>query len=62
MAEENIKTGTEILDEYFNQFGQDETIDKDLRKIVEDLWKQKRLGTTTYLIREIELLIERKSK
>lgn len=62
MTEETIKTGSEILDEYFNQLSQDDNIDPELRTIMKELWEQKRLATTTYLTREIDLLIEKRSK
>lgn len=62
MAEESIKTGSEILDEYFKQLIQDEKIDPEVRKILKELWEQKRLSTTTYLMREMDLLIEKRSK
>ena len=62
MTEESIKTGYEILDEYFKQLIQDGNIDPEVRKIMKELWEQKRLSTTTYLMREIELLIEKRSK
>lgn len=62
MAEESIKTGSEILDEYFKQLIQDEKIDPEVRRIMKELWEQKRLSTTTYLMREIDLLIEERAK
>lgn len=62
MAEESIKTGYEILDEYFTQLIQDDKIDPEVRKIMKELWEQKRLSTTTYLMREIDLLIDKRSK
>ena len=62
MAEESIKTGSEILDEYFAQLSQDDSIDPEIRAIMKELWEQKRLGTTTYLTREIDALIEKRSK
>lgn len=62
MAEESIKTGSEILDEYFEQLIVDVQIDSEVRKIMKDLWEQKRLSTTTYLMREIDLLIEKRSR
>ena len=62
MAEESIKTGYEILDEYFTQLIQDDKIDPEVRKMMKELWEQKRLNTTTYLIREIDSLIENRSK
>lgn len=62
MTEESIKTGIEILDDYFKKLTQDQGIDADLKKIIVDLWEQKRLSTTTYLVREMDLLIEKKSK
>ena len=62
MAEESIKTGVEILDEYFKQLIADDKIDPDIRRIMKDLWEQKRLGTTTYLMREVDSLIEARSK
>lgn len=62
MAEESIKTGSEILDEYFTQLSQDGGIDPEIRVIMKELWEQKRLSTTTYLTREIDALIEKRSK
>ncbi|MFA5433332.1 MAG: hypothetical protein WC319_10775 [Candidatus Paceibacterota bacterium] len=62
MAEESIKTGVEILDEYFKQLTSDAQVDPDIKKIMKDLWEQKRLSTTTYLMREVDLLIEARSK
>jgi len=62
MAEESIKTGSEILDEYFTQLSQDGGIDPEIRAIMKELWEQKRLGTTTYLTREIDALIEKRSR
>ncbi|MBU4502188.1 MAG: hypothetical protein KKA79_06330 [Nanoarchaeota archaeon] len=62
MVEESIKTGYEILDEYFKQLVQDDKIDLEVRKIIKELWGKKRLSTTTYLMREIDLLIEKRSK
>lgn len=62
MPEDSIKTGTEILNDYFEKFSQDGNVDSDVRQIMKDLWEQKRLSTTTYLMREIEALIERRSK
>lgn len=62
MAEESIKTGYEILDEYFTQLIQDDKIDPEVRKVIKELWEQKRLSTITYLMREIDSLIENRSK
>ncbi len=62
MSEESIKTGSEILDEYFKQLTEDDQIDPDVKKIMRELWEQKRLSTITYLMREIDLLIEKRSK
>jgi len=62
MTEESIKTGSEILDEYFKQLIQDGNIDPEVRRIMKELWEQKRLSTTTYLMREIDLLIEERVK
>ena len=62
MPEETIKTGSEILDEYFKQLIEDDNIDLEVRKIIKDLWEQKRLSTATYLNREIDSLIEMRSR
>ena len=62
MVEENIKTGYEILDEYFKQLVQDDKVDPEVRRIMKELWEQKRLSTITYLMREIDTLIESRSK
>jgi hypothetical protein len=62
VAEESIKTGSEILDEYFKQLTEDAKIDPEVKKIMKELWEQKRLSTTTYLMREVDSLIEKRSK
>lgn len=62
MPEDSIKTGTEILNDYFEKLAQDGNVDSDVRQLMKDLWEQKRLSTTTYLMREIEALIERRLK
>lgn len=62
MAEEVIKTGIEILDEYFNKLSQDAELDIDLRGMIKDLWEQKRLNTSTYLEKGLDSLIEKKMK
>ena len=62
MGEKSIKTGYEILDEYFKQLVQDNDIDSEVKKTMTELWEQKRLSTTTYLMREIDSLIENRSK
>ena len=62
MPEDTIKTGNEILDEYFNQLSQDAELDTDLREMIKDLWEQKRLSTSTYLEKGLDLLIEKKIK
>lgn len=62
MTENSVKTGTEILDEYFRRLAEDQEIDANLRQMLKDLWEQKRLSTTTHLTRELDKLIENKSK
>ena len=62
MKKDTLKTGGEILDEYFEELSKDNEIDQDLRSILLDLWKQRRLYTKTFLTRELDDLLEEKSK
>lgn len=62
MKKDTLKTGGEILDEYFEELSKDIEIDQDLRSVLLDLWKQRRLYTKTYLMRELNELLEEKSK
>jgi len=62
MDSENLKTGIEILDDYFEELSKNTEIDPDLRSIFLDLWKQKRLFTKTYLVRALDELREKKAK
>ena len=62
MKNDILKTGIEILDEYFEELNKDTKIDQDLRAALFDLWKQKRLYTKTYFTRALDDLLKRKSK
>jgi len=62
MSEEGIKTGIEILNDYFSQLSQNANLDSDLVKMIKDLWEQKRLSTSTYLEKGLDSLIEKKIK
>jgi len=62
MKNDTLKTGIEILDEYFEELNKDTKIDQDLRAALFDLWKQKKLYTKTYFTRVLDELLERKSK
>jgi hypothetical protein len=62
MADSTLKTGNEILDQYFKDLGNNPELDEDLRNAISDLWKQKRLYTKTYLSRSLDEIIEKKSK
>lgn len=62
MADSTLKTGNEILDQYFKDLGNNPELDEDLRSAISDLWKQKRLYTKTYLSRSLDEIIEKKSK
>lgn len=62
MKNDTLKTGVEILDDYFEELNKNIKIDQDLRTALFDLWKQKRLYTKTYLTRTLDELLERKSK
>jgi len=57
-----LKTGVEILDEYFEELSKDKKIDQDLHSVLLDLWKQRRLYTKTYLMHELDDLLKEKSK
>lgn len=62
MINDTLKTGVEILDDYFEELNKNTKIDQDLRTSLFDLWKQKRLYTKTYLTRALDELLESKSK
>jgi len=62
MKNESLKTGEEILDNYFEELSNDQNIDQDLRITLLDLWKQKRLYTKTYLVRALDELLKEKSR
>ena len=62
MKKKELKSGKEILDEYFSKLKDNPEIDVDLRNILYELWKQERLYTKTYINREIETLISKKAE
>ena len=62
MTDNSLKSGYQILDEYFRVLANNPDIDEDLRNTILELWKQKRLYTKTYLLRALDELRERKTK
>ena len=62
MSEDTLKTGKEILDDYFRQLAENQEIDQDLRSVLIDLWTQNKLYTRTHIVRALDLIRERKSK
>lgn len=62
MSDNSIKSGDEILDEYFGALANNPDIDEDLRNTILELWKQKRLYTKTYLLHALDELLEKKTR
>lgn len=62
MSESKLRTGKEILDDYFNQLAKNQEIDQDLRLALMDLWAQNKLSTRTHIVRALDVIRERKSK
>jgi hypothetical protein len=60
MKNNTLKSGEEILNEYFRGLANNQDIDEDLRNTILELWKQKKLYTKTYLLRALDELRERK--
>lgn len=53
---DNLKTGGEILEEYFKKLKDDTSINENLRITIFSLWEQKKLGTKTSLTRALDEL------
>ena len=62
MNKKELRSGKEILDEYFGNLKDNAEIDSDLRNVIHELWTQERLYTTTYIKREIEALLKKKAE
>ena len=62
MGKKELRSGKEILDEYFDKLKDNAEIDSDLRNIIHELWVQERLYTKTYVNREMEALLKKKAK
>lgn len=62
MKEDILKTGKEILDDYFKELAKNQDIDQDLRLALADLWEQNKLYTRTHIVRVLDMLREKKSR
>lgn len=62
MSENTLKTGREILDDYFKLLVENEAIDQDLRVILMGLWGQDKLYTKTHIVRALDMIREKRSK
>jgi len=62
MSKYILKTGKEILDDYFKELAKNQDIDQDLRLALTDLWEQNKLYTRTHVVHVLDLLREKKSK
>lgn len=62
MKKDDLETGEEILNNYFTGLSKDTEIDQDFRSAIFELWKQKKLNTSTYLRRVLDELLEKESK
>ena len=62
MSKDVLKTGKEILDDYFKELAKNQDIDQDLRLALADLWQQNKLYTRTHIVHVLDLLRKKKSK
>ncbi len=62
MSKDILKTGKEILDDYFKELAKNQDIDQDLRLALMDLWEQNKLFTRTHIVHVLDLLRKKKSK
>ncbi len=53
---DELKTGGEILDEYFKKLKDDTSISESLKTAIINLWKEKKLSTKTSLTRALDEL------
>lgn len=51
-----LKTGNEILDEYFKNLINDEKVSLELRQTLSSLWEEKKLSTPTSLKKALDEL------
>lgn len=54
MSKKELKTGQQILNEYFSKLAADPTFGEEFRKAIIELWQEGRLVTKTYLSRRLE--------
>ncbi len=62
MSKDILKTGKEILDDYFKELAKNQDIDQDLRLALANLWEQNKLYTRTHIVHILDLLRKKKSK
>ena len=53
---DELKTGGEILDEYFKKLKDEASISDNLKTVLINLWKEKKLSTKTSLTRALDEL------
>ena len=59
MSSDNLKTGDEILAEYFKELSTGKSIDSELADMLLELWNQRKLFTKTQLIHSLEIMREK---
>jgi len=57
---DELKSGHEILDDYFKKLKTDPTVNESLRAMMFELWEQKKLSTKTSLSRALDELRKKK--
>lgn len=57
-----MKTGDEILEDYFQKLIRDESVDKSLREALCTLWREKRIESKTALTRMLDELRAKNAK
>ena len=62
MSKDTLKTGREILDDYFKEMARNQNLDQDQRSVIVELWEQNRLYTRTHISRALDAIREKKSK
>ena len=56
MTNDELKTGTEILNEYFEKVSKDPELSKGVRDEIARLWQENKLYTKTSLIQALDVL------
>ena len=59
MSADELKTGKEILDEYFQQLSENPEVSEEIRRELLRLWKENKLSTKTSLVQALDAMRQR---